>query len=128
MKKWLVGLFILFLIFPFVNSEDSKMLPIVYCEHMGYTIKLNIEDNTIECIFDENSKCDSFKFYNKECMQDKAKSLPLIRKEGEAVYLEFEKCEGDLIPSETTYLLEQPICKKPNLINRILDFFKNIWS
>lgn len=119
---------IIFLILPLVYSEESVPLPVAYCEHQGYAIEIN-NNGSLDCRFNTENKCDSWNFWKGECGTEWKKERPLIRNEGESVYLEFEKCKEGLISSESKYVLEQPKCEKlidsffNSIINKIINFF-----
>lgn len=113
------------------NSIDSQQITIPYCEHQGYTMKIN-DNNRPICVFDDGTNCTTDDFYlstakNQKCIYDintMECALPeqlcglnktrefRQRKLCESVYIEFEKCEEGLIPSETEYVLEVSHCKK----------------
>lgn len=103
---------------PIVYAEELVSVPVAYCKHMGYGIRINAE-NRPDCYFDEHLKCDATEFYLGKCGSDKVKTIE-PRKEGEVIYLEFERCENGLVPSEPKYLLEEIKCVKPSMWLRLL--------
>lgn len=84
-------------------------LHLAYCKHSGYEGKAT--HNETYCIFDDNTSCRSYEFYNGSCGLDKHIEIP-PRKLCEDVYVEFEQCEEGLKPTIPRYLLDQPYCEK----------------
>nr|MBI4157166.1 hypothetical protein [Candidatus Woesearchaeota archaeon] len=111
MKSSLIVIALFLLFVPIVFSEDAKPVPIAYCEHMGYEIQIDSENKPV-CVFEDGTSCNPSDFYYGNCSIDKRKDTA-PRKERESVYVEFEKCEEGLIPSEPKYLLDQPVCENP---------------
>lgn len=120
MGRFSILIVVLFLLFPLVNADDAVSVQVAYCQHMGHTIEINSE-NKPECVFDDLSRCDATNFYNGVCGEEKLKDIT-PRKEGETVYIEFEKCEEGLVPSKSKYLLDQSKCYKLSWLEKFLNF------
>ncbi|HJX50648.1 MAG TPA: DUF333 domain-containing protein [Candidatus Nanoarchaeia archaeon] len=56
-----------------------------YCKHMGYELREGI------CIFNNETSCNDWNFYEGTCGQEYVKEIP-CRKIGEAVFTGFEEC------------------------------------
>ena len=97
---------------PFASAEEVASIPVAYCSHLGYDVKIN-EENKPTCDFGDGTLCTTDDFYNNLCGQNKIRESPL-RQEGEYVYPEFEKCAEGLKPSKPQYALDQPKCYNPN--------------
>ena len=108
--------------FPVISADEVVSSQVAYCEHMGYNLEINNVNNLLFCVFDNLEKCDATEFYNGECGQERVKEFPL-RKNGEFVYIEFEKCEDGLWISEPEYLLDLPKCKEYSIFSKILNWF-----
>ena len=118
MRRYIISAIILFVV-PFAMGIDYEAAPIAYCQHMDYAIEADSFGNP-QCVFSDGSSCSAFEFYQGTCGTDKAKTIE-PRKEGESVYVEFERCQDGLIPSKPEYLLDQPVCeKKPAFFNNCL--------
>ena len=117
---------VLFVI-PFASAEDAVTLPVAYCNHLGYNLNINSENLPV-CTFEDGTSCDSHDFYTGTCGQNKSKSLPLIRSEGESVYPDFEKCSDGLIVSAKSYLLEEQKCIKLSPFANFLNWASNLFS
>jgi len=59
----------------------------IYCENMGYTY------NDTDCIFNDNSTCELWDFYNGDCGQEYVINL-LCKELGEGLSPGYECCEG----------------------------------
>ncbi len=119
MKKGFMLVFLITLsISPVVSSNSISSSQVAFCEHMGYHIEINQSSGSIECIFFDGSRCDATRFYEGSCGEEKILAIS-PRKEGEKVYLEFEKCEEGLSIKPSQYLLDLPECYRPTIIDKI---------
>jgi hypothetical protein len=122
MKKALLIIFLTCLVLaPSLSAQEIVTNQVAFCQHMGYTIDDSSVDK-LDCVFIEIYGCNANDFYLENCGSEMIKEFPL-RKAGEKVYLEFEKCEEGLSIREPQYLLDLPECYKPSFLEILFKKF-----
>ena len=109
------------------KEPDPGVSPTIYafCEHRGY---IPIIDDYGEdfCVFNEEEKCNINWFYSETCGQEFITDLE-CREEGEEIFW-FEECCKGFKSSPTNSVLNEPICEKIGIFERIFMFFDRLFA
>lgn len=124
---------VIFLILLFSISLTSAAMPPApnYCEHVGYNYT-HVENGSQSegiCRFNRNESCEAGSFLEGECGQEHVREIS-CRKEGEAVFTEFESCCGKMKPYLPPGAIGQPTCQpEKTLLQKTsanLEFFTSL--